>query len=67
MLQLNLFGDSQTIRFNRYIVRSSSHTGVRVGNVVAKSVITISQLKALIKEREPVFHSGSINVVFYCD
>lgn len=50
------------VRFHRYLTGRSS--AIKVGVSIAKSGITISQLKALIKERKPVFGLNSVNVIF---
>ncbi len=64
MLELNLFGDSQIVRFNNYLKNSNKFPEVRIHSVVAKSGISISQLKALIKQQKLSLEHKQINIIF---
>lgn len=64
MLQLNLWGDSQCIRFQKYVNSIGRSYSVRLGTVTAKSGINVSQLKAMIKSNRPHLQPESITLIF---
>lgn len=63
MLQLNLWGDSQGIRFHSYINSLGKSSPIRLGSVTAKSGINVSQLKAMIKKDRPHLQPGSVTLI----
>ncbi len=64
MLHLNLLGDSHFVRFYSHLHAHLPHPYLRVDSLIAKSGITISELKSLIKQRQPIFHAKTVTVVF---
>lgn len=63
-MNLNLFGDSQIVRFHKYLRRTPGAARLQVNTVVAESGITISRLKRMVKQNGANIQDGSVNLVF---
>ncbi len=63
-MKLTLWGDSQVCRMKNFLETSHNQYGIQLNNCLAKSGITISQLKRIIKQEKPVMHADTVYLIF---
>ncbi len=60
-MHINLIGDSQAVRLHKFILEG--HSKFEVDEVVAKSGLTITELKSMVKRIRPVFKPNSVTLL----